>query len=115
MNQLRTLQPYKYNGWWVFDDPTTGLDKEPFVLDIDTMIDALVGGIPDANKGFNLLFSTEEFPGYDVKLQWVREELGGNWYYCDKVGIEGWLCPALYRYFDKAPDSIYVKVFPLIL
>ena len=22
---------------------------------------------------------------------------------------EGWLCPALFRYFDEAPEEIYVK------
>jgi hypothetical protein len=23
--------------------------------------------------------------------------------------MEGWLCPALFRYFDEAPEEIYVK------
>jgi len=23
--------------------------------------------------------------------------------------MEGWLCPALFRYFDKAPPELYVK------
>ena len=27
-------------------------------------------------------------------------------------GAEGWLCPALFRYFDTPPDSLYVKAEP---
>ncbi len=30
-NSLRAIAPFKYEGMWVFDDPTVGLDKEPFV------------------------------------------------------------------------------------
>ena len=30
-NSLRVIAPFKYEGMWVFDDPTVGLDKEPFV------------------------------------------------------------------------------------
>jgi len=27
--------------------------------------------------------------------------------------MEGWLCPALFRYFPSAPREIYVEVEPL--
>jgi len=27
-------------------------------------------------------------------------------------GAEGWLCPALFRYFETAPESLYVKAEP---
>jgi hypothetical protein len=27
-----------------------------------------------------------------------------------KTGMEGWLCPALLKYFDKAPKKIYVQI-----
>jgi hypothetical protein len=63
---------------WVFDDPRVGLDKEPFVSGADTMIEVLVSNIPNAEKGFRLLFSATAFPGYRVKLEWKREEYGGN-------------------------------------
>jgi hypothetical protein len=39
-----------------------------------------VKDIPDAQKGFRLLFSATPFPGYSLKLEWAREEYGGNWY-----------------------------------
>jgi hypothetical protein len=38
MNALFVIAPHKYEGIWVFDDPTIGLTKEPFIAGIDTMI-----------------------------------------------------------------------------
>ena len=112
MNAISVLFPYKYEGMWVFDDPDVGLRHEPFVLGIDEMITRVVASIPDAEKGFRLLFSPTPFPGYTVKLEWRREESGGNWYYCQQLGIEGWLCPALFKYFDRAPAELYGKAEP---
>jgi hypothetical protein len=109
MNALSVLFPYKYEGMWVFDDPAVGLVREPFVLGIDEMINRVVAHIPNADKGFRLLFSPTPFPGYAVKLEWRREEYGGNWYFCKQLEIEGWLCPALFKYFEKAPAELYGK------
>lgn len=104
--------PYKYEGCWVFDDAAVDLLQEPFVLGIDTMIDRLTMDIPNAAKGFKVMFSASKFPGCTLKLEWRREELGGNWYYSPSYGMEGWLCPALFKYFNKAPKEIYVKAEP---
>jgi hypothetical protein len=109
MNSLRVIAPYKYEGMWVFDDPAVGLTREPFVSGIDAMIDQLTAGIPNAEKGFRLIFSPTPFPGHTVRLDWRREEYGGNWYYCEQYRMEGWLCPALFKYFAKAPDSLYAR------
>jgi hypothetical protein len=38
--------------------------------------------------------------------------MGGNWYFCEQLGFEGWLCPALFKYFDKAPPELYGKAEP---
>jgi hypothetical protein len=95
---------------WVFDDPAVGLSKEPFIACIDMMIDKVVAGIPNADKGFCAVSSAASFPGADFKLEWRREESGGNWYYSDQFEMEGWLCPALLKYFPRAPREIYVKV-----
>ena len=97
---------------WVFDDPAVGLSKEPFIAGIDMMIDKVVVDIPNADKGFRAIFGAGPFPGADFKLQWRREESGGNWYYSDEFKMEGWLCPALLKYFPCAPREIYVKVDP---
>jgi len=112
VNSLFVIAPYKYEGMWVFDDPSVGLSKEPFIAGIDTMIDKVVASIPDADKGFRAIFSATPFPGADFKLEWRREESGGNWYYSDQFKMEGWLCPALLKYFPSAPREIYVKVEP---
>jgi hypothetical protein len=88
------------------------LKQEPFVEGIPEMIDDLVTDIPSARSGFRLLFSAAPFPGYQRKLTRHRQELGGWWYASDEPEAEGWLCPALFRYFDGAPDEIYVKAEP---
>jgi hypothetical protein len=48
-------------------------------------------------------------PGYQVELEWVREESGGNWYRIKGQTDEGWLCPSLFKYFEAAPERIFVK------
>ena len=108
-NQIQVIAPYWLHGTWVFDDPRTGLVQEPFVSSVPEMIDDLVSGIPNARHGFRLLFSSEPFPGFQRRLAWVREEMGGNWYKADQPPIEGWLCPALFEYFDEAPAELFVK------
>ncbi|MBW2040219.1 MAG: hypothetical protein JRI46_11645 [Deltaproteobacteria bacterium] len=108
-NSIFVISPYRYQGTWVFDDPCVGLVREPFVAGIPEMMDKLVEDIPNADKGFRLLFSASPFPEYTIKLVWKREEAGGNWYYSEEYNSEGWLCPALFKYFDKAPKEIYVK------
>ena len=112
MNSINLIIPYRYEGMWVFDDPRVGLNKEPFVAGADTMIDLLVADVPNAAKGFRLLFSASAFPGCQVKLEWKREESGGNWYYSPEFKMEGWLCPALFKYFEQAPKEIHVKAEP---
>ncbi len=103
--------PYHYEDTWVFDDPDVGLVKEPFVFGVPEMINDLVNDIPNANQGFKLIFSKKPFPGYQRKLTCIREECEGNWYTINGQD-EGWLCPALFKYFDEAPKEIYAKAEP---
>ena len=112
-NALFVISPYRHAGTWVFDDPGRGLKQEPFVAGIPGMIDKLVADIPDADQGFRLLFSTQAFPGHTHRLDWIREDSTGNWYHSPEFDEEGWLCPALLKFFRKAPKSIYVKAEPL--
>ncbi len=114
-NQIMVIAPYWLDTaqTWVFDDPNTGLVQEPFVSGIPDMIDSLVAEIPDARRGFRLLFSQSPFPGFQKKLQWCEEEMGGHWYIEADTGMKGWLCPALYRYFAEVPQQLYVKAEPL--
>ncbi len=109
MNSIFVIHPYKYKGIWVFDDAKVGLAREPFISGANDIIEEIVSNIPNANKGFNLIFSATPFPGHQVKFEWCCEEFGGNWYYCKEVAMKGWLCPALLKYFEKAPSIIYAQ------
>jgi hypothetical protein len=109
MNAVTVIVPYQYEGMWVFDDPAVGLRREPFVSGIDTMINRMVADIPNEALGFRLLFAPTPFPGHTFKLEWRREEFGGNWYFCRQLNMEGWLCPALFRYFSSAPQELYAR------
>jgi hypothetical protein len=110
MNAINIIAPYKHLGMWVFDDPRVGLVQEPFVSGADTMIDRVVATIPGADNGFVLMFSSVPFPGHQLRLDWRRDDGSGNWYYASDLDLEGWLCPALLRYFSEAPKTIYVQV-----
>ena len=109
MNAIMVIHPYKYEGVWVFDDEKVGLIQEPFVSGADEIIDKMVEGIENAQNGFTLLFSASPFPGYQLELEKQREEFGGHWYFSKKLDKEGWLCPALFKYFDDAPDTLYAQ------
>jgi hypothetical protein len=111
-NALIVIRPYRREGVWVFDDPAAGLEQEPFVAGVPEMIERFVAGIPDAENGFELTFSAEPFPGHQAKLIWLRREYEGNWYGWPETRQEGWLCPALFRYFEKAPEALYCLARP---
>lgn len=112
MNSMIAIHPYKTEGIWVFDDEKVGLIQEPFVSGADTIIDQMVVDIADAEKGFTLLFSAGPFPGYQAQFEWRRPEMGGNWYYSADLDAEGWLCPALFKYFAVAPQKIFAQFKP---
>jgi len=124
---VMTLYPYLYEGiCWVFDDQQTGLKEEAFVLGASEMISKLLSAksIPNAEHGFALQFSNEPFD-HDVELNWLSPEEAakatgqhvsslpavGNWYSGVVAGekMMAWLCPALYEYFQDAPQNIFVK------
>ena len=109
-NAMLAISPYKTSSTsstWVFDDPAVELRQEAFVSGMPEMIDLLVTGIPDAEKGFKLLFSASPFPGYQAELTRLRND--GNWYQWEAKGMDGWLCLALLHYFKEAPPKLYCK------
>ena len=113
-NSLRIIHPYKDEGIWMFDDESVGLVREPFVGGTERILDAVVHGLclADAENGMTMIFSDQNFPGSNA--EWIWEEGdnfdgGGNWYRLKPTGMMGWLCPALFKYFDKAPKNIYLE------
>jgi len=109
-NSIFVIRPYKWEGMWVFDDSDVGLVREPFVGGADRMIDRATNKIPNAHQGFLAVFSASYFPDAQIVLEWVREEGGGNVYRWPEQGMEGWLCPALLRYFSEPPEKLYIQV-----
>ena len=109
-NSIFVIKPYKWEGMWIFDDPAVGLAREPFVGGADTIIDVATADIPNANRGFVAVFSAGYFPDAQIVLNWVREEGGGNVYRWADRNMEGWLCPALLRYFETAPQKLFIQV-----
>ncbi len=107
------IEPCRSGGTWVFDDPARGLTREPFVSGVPQMIDVLVADVPDAARGFRLLFSSSPFPGFQAEFTRARTDYGGTWYRLDNPPMEGWLCPALFKYFDVAPERLYAKAEPI--
>lgn len=109
-NAVYSIRPYKYQGMWVFDDERVGLVKEPFVMGIPAIIERIVAHLPEPEKGFTVLFNDTGLPQADVVLEKTKPDSGGTWYRCTETGMEGWLCPALFKYYPEAPDKIWVKV-----
>lgn len=108
-NAMMIIFPYRLHNTWMFDDEPLGLVQEPFVSGAPEIIDILVQEISNVDEGFNLLSSALPFPGYQAELIWVKEEYNGNWYRPNQVNKEGWLCPAMFKYFDETPKKLYCK------
>ena len=114
MNTINVINPYKWNGMWVFDDPAKELDKEPLVSGADTMMDILAGEKDSAV----VVFSETPFPDHQFHIDWTapgnplapKSRDCGDWYIAPEFQDHRmWLCPALLKYFENAPERIYIK------
>jgi putative flippase GtrA len=110
MNAISVIHPYRWNNLWVFDDEDKDLDKEPLVAGADTLLSMLSNNAEECS----LMFSGNEFPEYDYVIEKLGPGVGGGTNYLYNVTEEIihplWLCPALFKYFDTAPDKIYFKL-----
>jgi hypothetical protein len=43
-------------------------------------------------------------------MEWRGPQGSGNLYYSKDLNLEGWLCPALLKYFAAAPAELFVQV-----
>jgi hypothetical protein len=77
MNEINVISPYKHLGMWVFDDARVGLNQEPFVAGADTWIDRVVADIPNADRGFALIFILRHFPRASVSSRLAPHR--GRW------------------------------------
>ena len=105
MNQMNTLEFYRKNDCWVYDDPTFKRVAEPLVLGaselLDTVMKFQLGYI--TRKRIIVTFSANVFPG-----ALCGHHEGGNWYTFNNE--RGWLCPALFDYFTNAPEELWISV-----
>jgi len=113
-NAIFTLTFYRHEGQWVFDDPGRDIQVEPLVCGADDVFDVLSGRDQDpAINRCTVNFSATPIPGHKVHARFQKPEYGGSVYTTtDLMGTEPfefWLCPALFAYFDRAPEDLYVQ------
>jgi hypothetical protein len=104
-NVVNVIHPYrgKY-GIWAFDDAEVELQGEPFVGDINTMIDSFAGG----KEKVTVYISSQPIANQTLKLNRIEENEG--FYNLDGTDMVGWLCPATLKYFPEYPLNIYAKI-----
>lgn len=108
MNAIMQIEAYRLHGGWSFDDAAVGLIAEPFVSGIPEMIDILAEQV-EAEEKILLTFAPNPFPGSMLRLDRTGKEFGGNWYRWEARKMDGWLCPALLKYFETAPETIHIS------
>jgi len=109
MNSIFAINPYRWKGLWVFDDPSVELEKEPFVEGADTLLDILT----DYDNECVLLFSTVDVPGFEHTIKKVEDNVSSGTTYnykTDSIDHDLWLCPALLKYYENPPEKIHFKV-----
>jgi hypothetical protein len=107
-NSIKAIHVYLWNGMWVFDDEAVGLDKEPFVAGADT----LISKIAKDKKEINIIFADIPFPTAQIRINKMdKAQMGedGTNYYCPELKHHLWLCPALLKYFEFAPSTIWAE------
>lgn len=121
MNEINVITPYVYNGILVFDDEKLGAHREALICGSETILiaGAKLNGIPNPENGFNLIFSGNPFPEWQMVAKWVKGDgkHGWNWYEVDVNGQKalGGLCPFLGKFFSELPEPpkhIYLKFAP---
>lgn len=109
MNQINTIEIYRYANTWAFTDAAVDLKHEPFVAGIPEIIDFAVG---KSCEQATITFSKKYFPGANITLTKLKNANGGAHYKQHSADMEGWLCPALMKYFRRPPKNIYVQMEP---
>lgn len=126
---VQTIRPFCVNGRWMFRKDNKTYDMapagvvdvalSPIVLGADRLIrvGCQMKGIQNPDKGFLLLFSTEYFPGADVKFNLGEQMLGGWVYTVEELNLTGllpgqsaWVCPYLTLYYNEPPKTLYLKM-----
>ena len=82
-------------GVWVFTDSATGLIDEPFVGNINAIIDSM---LPKGADTCTMYFSQTRLPDTTFTLHLIDAHPDGSFYTVQEFGhIKVGLCPALYK------------------
>lgn len=102
------LELYKTTSW-MFDDEANNVYREPFVRGSTEILDDIASQT-GRESDMTLIFADDPIDTWDYALDLIREEDGGALYASEDFDRVGWLCPALYLYFDSTPAKLYLKV-----
>jgi hypothetical protein len=115
-NSVFVLYPRRSTyGIWAFDDETRGLKNEPFVGETNNLIDKMAiesGYDLEDDLQVALLFAATEFPNYQCDLNLIETSPTGTTYNDKISGLDIWLCPAFYKYYENAPLYLFGSVVP---
>lgn len=108
----KTLHLYNRQGTWLFDDVEKHIVEEPFVEGSSEIITEIQKRNGCTGHTISLTFSDIPFPSCQQILTWKRSRDEGAWnlYRADSFQMGGWLRPVLLRYFEKAPEKLYVTI-----
>lgn len=105
------LYPYVSGGRWTFDD---GDPDRPRAIGIDHILESFdaVDGQP-----FRLIVTTRRDGDGALTLRWIGTDESGGWnlYELEDGSTRGWLSPFVTRYFNCAPQKIYLRAEALPL
>jgi hypothetical protein len=105
---------------WVFQDPNSGAQRL-FVMGGDYIVGYAARRLmPDARKGFRLLFSDQPFEGSEC-ARLTELQFGGASYLVDTPDalalynepIEGWFCEPILAWFNHFPEKLHFQALPL--
>lgn len=109
-NQINIIHPFKNeHGIWVFIDLSVGLYHEPFVGNMNPIIESVVKG-----DKFTAFISHSFIAGEQIILDRIDDtgngDIGDGWYQLRNTELVGWLCPATLKYFETYPKELHVKI-----
>ncbi len=106
-NVVNILYPYRSKqGIWAFDDEQLGIVGEPFIGEINIMIDMYAKG----SKNLIIYISSNPLPGQSLSLTKYNDGGTEGLYQLDGTEIIGYLCPCTLNYFPGYPERIYARI-----
>lgn len=100
-----TIDAYKEDNRWFFDDLLLDIKHEEFVSGVPSLIENLCG-----NKFATKIHAIVDLKPFDnaVKIVYTQSEYGGvSFRYKDQ---QVWFCAVFWKYFKELPKAFWVKV-----